>query len=507
MPKHHKNLLWYRDSILCISLLCFLMWEITLSTALEMALSKSDQSLPSHLLRVFVTNQKEGRTTRPFPTSTKMPILALKRVKIQDRVNTHYTYMEEKVKAMANPEHLDLLLKQEIAIWNHWRKDHPAMQPDLSEARLSEAHLSEANLSEADLSGAYLIEANLRGADLSLANLKGAYLIEADLSGANLKGASLSGAFLRRARLRGASLREAHLSGVNLNEADLSQAKLTKADLSSADLSRANLSEADISKTNLIQARLSGASLKDTNLCEARLSAADLSSADLSGADLYKASVGRTLFGNVDFRHVKGLQALIHHGPSTIGIDTIYRSQGQIPENFLRKAGVPETFLMNMRALVESMSPIDYYSCFISYSSEDQAFADRLYTDLQSNGVLCWFALEDMKIGDEIRTRIDESIRMYDKLLLVLSEHSISSIWVKDEVEAAFEKEAQQGTQVLFPIALDNTIKHTDQPWAATIRRRKHIGDFTKWKSHDDYHQAFERLLRDLQAESSPETP
>jgi hypothetical protein len=38
------------------------------------------------------------------------------------------------------------------------------------------------------------------------------------------------------------------------------------------------------------------------------------------------------------------------------------------------------------------------------------------------------------------------------------------------------------------------------EAWAADIRRTCHIGDFTKWKQHDDYQQAFERLLRDLQA-------
>jgi len=412
--------------------------------------------------------------------------------------------MEEEVKVMANLEHLDLLLKQEIAIWNHWRKDHPTIQPDLHQARLSEAHLSEANLSGADLSGAYLIEANLRGADLSHANLTGAYLSEADLSDANLMGASLSGASLDGAHLSGTSLRDAHLSGVNLSGADLSQAKLTKADLRSADLSKANLSEADLSKTNLIQAHLSGASLRDANLCEALLSSADLSSADLSGADLHKVSIGRTVFGNVDFRHVKGLQALTHHGPSTIGIDTIYRSQGQIPESFLRKAGIPETFLTNMRALVESMSPIDYYTCFISYSSKDQAFADRLYTDLQRNSVRCWFAPEDMKIGDKLRHRIDESIRLYDKLLLVLSEHSVSSQWVEQEVETALAKEHEGQPHVLFPIRLDETVMQMRGSWPVLIRNTRHIGDFTKWKQPDDYQQALERLLRDLKAESSP---
>ena len=40
------------------------------------------------------------------------------------------------------------------------------------------------------------------------------------------------------------------------------------------------------------------------------------------------------------------------------------------------------------------------------YSSQDQAFAERLHADLQSKGVHCWFAPEDMKIGDKIRPRM-----------------------------------------------------------------------------------------------------
>ena len=40
----------------------------------------------------------------------------------------------------------------------------------------------------------------------------------------------------------------------------------------------------------------------------------------------------------------------------------------------------------------------------------------------------------------------------------------------------------------------------TNQAWAAEIRRARHIGDFSRWKEHDAYQQAFERLLRDLQA-------
>lgn len=37
--------------------------------------------------------------------------------------------------------------------------------------------------------------------------------------------------------------------------------------------------------------------------------------------------------------------------------------------------------------------------------------------------------------------------------------------------------------------------------WAATIRRTRNIGDFTKWKHHDEYQKSLARLIRDLQSD------
>ncbi len=106
-----------------------------------------------------------------------------------------------------------------------------------------------------------------------------------------------------------------------------------------------------------------------------------------------------------------------------------------------------------------------------------------------------------MKIGDKIRSRIDESIYLHDKLLLVLSHSSIQSIWVEKEVETAFDKERTHNCLVLFPIKLDEVITHTKTGWAGDIRRQRHIGDFTQWKDTVAYQQAFKRLLRDLKAD------
>jgi hypothetical protein len=84
---------------------------------------------------------------------------------------------------------------------------------------------------------------------------------------------------------------------------------------------------------------------------------------------------------------------------------------------------------------------------------------------------------------------------------LVQSENSIKSTWVEKEVETASEEESTRNKTVLYPLRLDEAVMETDQAWAADIRRTRHIGDFSRWKEHDAYQKAFERLLRDLKAE------
>jgi hypothetical protein len=373
---------------------------------------------------------------------------------------------------MANPEHVKIL-KQGVNAWNKWMMENSEKIPDLEGA---------------DLHGADLEGVNLPGADLRGADLTGAKLTSANLFKVNLFGAIIREATLVMADLRKAELVRAESSFAHLTDADLTKADLTMADLTGADLSGASLLETDLRK-----AKLGGAVLRWAGLL-----LADLNGALLHNSDFTDAQVGGTVFGDNDLSIVKGLEAVRHGGPSTIGIDTIYKSKGNIPEVFLRGAGVPEDFILYMKSLARN--PIEFYSCFISYSSKDDDFAQRLHADLQAKGVRCWFAPEDLKIGEKFRTRIDESIRIYDKVMVILSENSIRSPWVKEEVEAALEKEHKQNKLVLFPIRLDDAVMETDQAWAASLRRTRHIGDFRAWKDHDQYQKSFDRLLRDLKA-------
>jgi hypothetical protein len=117
-------------------------------------------------------------------------------------------------------------------------------------------------------------------------------------------------------------------------------------------------------------------------------------------------------------------------------------------------------------------------------------------------GVRCWFAPHSLKIDDQFPDYTDASIRLFDKLLLVLSEHSVASPWVEREVETAFEKEHRTGRLVLFPVKLDESVMQTHCAWAADIRRMRHIGDFTGWKEHDTYQYRLARLLHDLKTQT-----
>jgi TIR domain-containing protein len=152
--------------------------------------------------------------------------------------------------------------------------------------------------------------------------------------------------------------------------------------------------------------------------------------------------------------------------------------------------------------------PIEHYSCFISCSTHDQEFADRLYADLQAKGVRCWFAPHDIKRGRKIHEQIDEAIRLHHRVLLILSEHSMGSNWVKTEIANAREREEREKKNLLFPnpLAAMGQVKEwklfdADRGIDSARQVRVYfIPDFSRWKEHDSYQAAPQRLVGDLKA-------
>jgi uncharacterized protein YjbI with pentapeptide repeats len=275
------------------------------------------------------------------------------------------------------------------------------------------------------------------------------------------------------------------LTGIDLHDVDLN-----RADLILADLRGANLKYASLINANLSEANLNGA-----NLSEAELAFANLTSAELSEANLSNTVLWETVLANIDLSVATGLETCRHFGPSIVDFRTLAKSH-PLPLEFLRGVGLPDAVIDYLPSLLSQ--PIQYYSCFISYSSKDDDFAKRIHADLQSKGVRCWFAPHDLPIGGKILDEIDAAIRLRDKVVLILSEHSIGSGWVEDEVKTAFEEERRRKQTMLFPIRLDDAVMETGEAWAAKLRADRNIGDFRQWKDHDSYQEVFERVLRDL---------
>jgi hypothetical protein len=127
---------------------------------------------------------------------------------------------------MADAEQLQIL-ERGVECWNTWRRQHPDVGINLTEANLSNNwHLSGVNFRYASL-----IAANLSGSTLAGADLSNAHLYNVNCICTNLAGADLTNAYVMRSNLL-----EADLSGANLKDARLEESVFVRTNFSNANL-------------------------------------------------------------------------------------------------------------------------------------------------------------------------------------------------------------------------------------------------------------------------------
>lgn len=107
---------------------------------------------------------------------------------------------------------------------------------------------------------------------------------------------------------------------------------------------------------------------------------------------------------------------------------------------------------------------------FLSYSSIDRAFASDLAKSLTGLGVRVWFDEWELNPGDSLLSKISDGIKTSAYLLVVLSAASVSSRWVRTELEQAMIEEITTGRVKVVPI----------------IRERCDIPEFIKAKVYVD---------------------
>ncbi len=330
-----------------------------------------------------------------------------------------------------------------------------------------------------------------------------------DLSNADLPGVTLS-----RANLDKLNLRSANLNGAKLSLASLENASLEAAQLAEADLRRANLGGTNLRGANLRASRLRGAYAADADLTDADLSHADLWGTDLretklAGAILNGASFGMTGVA-CDLREALGLEETVHRERSFVDVNSILRFTGDLPERFLRGCGLRDEEIAYFRSVVRR--PIQFYSCVISYSTADEAFASRLHDDFQAAGVRCWKWDHDARTGRSIWGEIDQAIRDHDKVVLIASESSLISPAVNREIERAIQEEDRRlkdknagkfdgDIDVLFPVRVDDYVFDGWQHERKADVVKKVIADARNWdKDPAVYAKVRDKLIKDLKA-------
>ena len=89
---------------------------------------------------------------------------------------------------------------------------------------------------------------------------------------------------------------------------------------------------------------------------------------------------------------------------------------------------------------------------FVSYSSKDKPFVERLAADLIRHGVKIWVDAFEMRIGDSLNKKIQQGISSSGCLGIVLSPDSVASPWVEKELNAALELELERQSVFVLPL-------------------------------------------------------
>jgi hypothetical protein len=125
---------------------------------------------------------------------------------------------------------------------------------------------------------------------------------------------------------------------------------------------------------------------------------------------------------------------------------------------------------------------------FVSHSSKDKPFIRKLTADLTAQGVSVWLDEQRIRVGDSIPDQIAQGLAESDIFLIALSENSVSSEWVKRELNSALLDEISKRKVHILPMKLSEC----EIPG---IIRDKKYADFTK-----SYKEGFKELLEAIKS-------
>ncbi len=94
---------------------------------------------------------------------------------------------------------------------------------------------------------------------------------------------------------------------------------------------------------------------------------------------------------------------------------------------------------------------------FISYSYQDKEFVEWLKAELQDLGLEIWYDESEILVGENIQKKVNEGIQSSSAFILVLSNSSKNSDWVRYEMNSAILLNAIKKGISILPIKIDDS--------------------------------------------------
>lgn len=339
-----------------------------------------------------------------------------------------------------------------------------------------------------------------QSADFSNLRADEVFFINCEFVDCTFENAAFKGTLFERGRitnsqcagwdLNGSFFQSCHIFGSDFREVNFGETRVAQTSIDISDLSEGSFLNSEFIHNHLDRCKVEGTQFRGM-------------------------SVANTVFEDIDFSRAEGVNEIIFSSRCILDPHTLAKSR-DLPLPFLRGCGFSDTFIDYIPTLFSN--GMEFYSCFISYSSLDKAFAKRLHDALQGRGVRCWLDEHQILPGDKIHHEIDQGIKLWDKVLLCCSENSLgegTSWWVENEIESAFKKERslrkQKGEDVLalIPLDLDGYLFSDDceNAYQSQIQSRN-AGRFQGWESSNDlFEEELDKVVRALRADAGRKPP
>jgi hypothetical protein len=120
---------------------------------------------------------------------------------------------------------------------------------------------------------------------------------------------------------------------------------------------------------------------------------------------------------------------------------------------------------------------------FVSHTSVDKPFVDRLVADLAARSIPVWYDKLDLRIGESVPGAINAGLSDSKYFVIVLSKASVASVWVREELNAALMTQVARGGTFILPVLLEDCV-------VPPLLAHRKYADF-----RDDYSKALAELL------------